>query len=306
MMGGSSIRRWDYVELTPYTISNSGLATQMAGTSRPSTATTHSTRSASGKLSPFRTPTGDGHRRCTPCHDGRFNYLVGRVPRHRWARPHYPAHTRRFVPRERSTGPILARDSRHFHAARSARRSTTLARSLLSHAVPACPKITSLAAYSYDPLLGEPSEQSNMFGLYLMDRFGNKELIYRDVSIGSLWPMPMRARPAPAVLFPHVKLKRGVAEGTFFLQNVYDSWPQLSATDNVRLSSCEFCRCCSRPHRMPTTPRSVGKCLAGQTSFGHRARGIRWIGLLFRTSPCAIRLFRLWMNMAWPSRRWTD
>ncbi len=52
-----------------------------------------------------------------------------------------------------------------------------------------------LAAYSFDPLIGEPSANpANMFGIYLVDRFGNKELLYRDLNIGSLWPTAAAAR----------------------------------------------------------------------------------------------------------------
>ena len=84
-----------------------------------------------------------------------------------------------------------------------------------------------LAAYSFDPLFGEPfANPANMFGIYLIDRFGNKELVYRDASIGSLWPTPLRARePIPAI--PSDLAHGGAGEGTFFLQNVYDSWPDL-------------------------------------------------------------------------------
>jgi hypothetical protein len=84
-----------------------------------------------------------------------------------------------------------------------------------------------LAAYSFEPLIGEPlANRANMFGLYLVDRFGNKELIYRDVSIGSLWPTPLRARPRPPAVVS--SLAEGLPdEGTFFLQNVYESWPLL-------------------------------------------------------------------------------
>ena len=58
-----------------------------------------------------------------------------------------------------------------------------------------------LAAYSFDPLIGEPTwNRANMFGLYLVDAFGNKELLYRDLNIASLWPLLARARtPGPCV-----------------------------------------------------------------------------------------------------------
>lgn len=84
-----------------------------------------------------------------------------------------------------------------------------------------------LAAYSYDPLLGEPlANKPNMFGLYLVDRFGNRELLYRDLNICSLWAMPLRSRPVPPVL-PSALDRTELADGTFMLQNVYDSWPAL-------------------------------------------------------------------------------
>jgi len=85
-----------------------------------------------------------------------------------------------------------------------------------------------LAAYSFDPLIGEPrANAANMFGIYLVDRFGNKELIYRDVNIGSLWPMPLCTRERVPAL-PSVLADTSGKEGILLLQNVYDSWPKLS------------------------------------------------------------------------------
>lgn len=86
-----------------------------------------------------------------------------------------------------------------------------------------------LAAYSFDPLIGEPNANpANMFGLYLMDRFGNKELIYRDVNIGSLWPTPLRARQRPPTQASSLAEEyAGEGEGTFFMQSISESWPKL-------------------------------------------------------------------------------
>jgi hypothetical protein len=90
-----------------------------------------------------------------------------------------------------------------------------------------------LAAYSYEPLIGEPhANRANMFGIYLVDRFGNKELLYRDVSVGSLWPMPLRARRRPPAM-PSLLVEDKPREGTFLLQDVYASWPQLSESRDV-------------------------------------------------------------------------
>jgi hypothetical protein len=92
-----------------------------------------------------------------------------------------------------------------------------------------------LAAYSYDPLFGEPDpNRANIFGLYLIDAFGNKELLYRDLNIASLWPVPLRARPQPPALPAVVEAERK-PEGTFFLRNVYSSWPRLPDVRIARL-----------------------------------------------------------------------
>jgi hypothetical protein len=84
-----------------------------------------------------------------------------------------------------------------------------------------------LAAYSFDRLLGEPDPNpSNMFGIYLVDCFGNKELLHRDPEICSLWPVPLRARSCPPTVASQPETE-APAEGAFFLQNVYESWPPL-------------------------------------------------------------------------------
>ena len=84
-----------------------------------------------------------------------------------------------------------------------------------------------LAAYSFDALIGEPNaNRPNMFGIYLVDRFGNKELLYRDANIASLWPMPLRARPTPPAIASNLE-ETDRNEGTFFIQNVNESWPEL-------------------------------------------------------------------------------
>ena len=92
-----------------------------------------------------------------------------------------------------------------------------------------------LAAYSFDTLRGEPYHNPpNLFGLYLVDRFGNKELLYRDLNISSSWPIPLRRRDKPPVL-SSVVAGEGEAEGTFFLQNVYKSWTPLPKKRITRL-----------------------------------------------------------------------
>jgi hypothetical protein len=92
-----------------------------------------------------------------------------------------------------------------------------------------------LAAYSFDALIGEPDPNpANMFGIYLVDCFGNKELLHRDPEISSLWPVPLRARPTPPAV-ASLRETNGVSEGAFFLQNVYQSWPPLPTNAVKRL-----------------------------------------------------------------------
>ena len=63
-----------------------------------------------------------------------------------------------------------------------------------------------LAAYTYSkvPPPGGPSNARGSdekgYGLYLIDVFGNKELIYKDTEISSSFPMPLQARQRPPVI----------------------------------------------------------------------------------------------------------
>ena len=58
--------------------------------------------------------------------------------------------------------------------------------------------------YSHDPAPGCGQESRGAdekgYGLYLIDVFGNKELIYKDPEISSSFPMPLRSRPRPPIL----------------------------------------------------------------------------------------------------------
>ncbi len=77
--------------------------------------------------------------------------------------------------------------------------------------------------------------QSN-YGIYLVDSFGNRELLYRDPAIACLDPIPLRARPRPHVV-PTGTIQAqadrpagaGVSNGTVAIMNVYESrqeWPK--------------------------------------------------------------------------------
>ncbi len=60
----------------------------------------------------------------------------------------------------------------------------------------------------------------NAMGLYLLDVFGNLELLYRDPEISSLAPIPLAPRPKPPA-HPGIAQWSGAQEGRVLVQNVY-------------------------------------------------------------------------------------
>jgi hypothetical protein len=78
------------------------------------------------------------------------------------------------------------------------------------------------------------------YGIYLLDVFGNKELVYRDPEIACQSPMPLRARPKPPVIPDEsVRVAKGEpAEATLAVVNVYDTlnpWPETMKVKSLRV-----------------------------------------------------------------------
>ncbi|MHC4994163.1 MAG: HzsA-related protein, partial [Planctomycetota bacterium] len=91
----------------------------------------------------------------------------------------------------------------------------------------------------------EPAEVASLkpdrtHGLYLVDAFGNKELIYRDPTIAAHSPIPLRARPAPPAtpeMVDRVPAEEE-AEATVSVLNVYESqtpWPDGTRIEALRI-----------------------------------------------------------------------
>lgn len=80
-----------------------------------------------------------------------------------------------------------------------------------------------LVSYSPTPLIWEPGANApNALGIYLLDRFGNRELIYRDPDIGSTSATPLRPRPVPPVLESLAPTRDASSPmGEMFLADVY-------------------------------------------------------------------------------------
>jgi len=82
---------------------------------------------------------------------------------------------------------------------------------------------------AYERGAGPPSTRK--YGIYLVDAFGNKELIYRDPDIACQSPIPVKARPTPPVQPEMCKrlAKDPPNEATVGVVNVYHSrqpWPE--------------------------------------------------------------------------------
>ncbi len=106
-------------------------------------------------------------------------------------------------------------------------------------------------------------------GIYWIDRFGNKELIYRDPEISCISPIPFRARPMPPVIpsaTTQAARDRKNPEdvnrpATVAVMNVYDSdfeWPQ-----GTRIEALRIMQVLAKATAPPNSPR-IG--IANQTN----------------------------------------
>lgn len=82
--------------------------------------------------------------------------------------------------------------------------------------------------------------QRGNYGIYLLDAFGNRELIYRDPEIACQNPIPLRARAMPPEIPGPVpdETAEEAGEGVLTVLNVYDSlkpWPEESTIDALRV-----------------------------------------------------------------------
>ena len=106
------------------------------------------------------------------------------------------------------------------------------------------------------------------YGIYLVDAFGNKELIYRDPEIASHNPIPLRPTEKPPVtvnpqLVADAKpIKPGdTGEGTMAVVNIYDTmrpWPETMKAKEIRIYQLLPCS-------VPTghaVPHQTGKRIA--------------------------------------------
>ena len=112
-----------------------------------------------------------------------------------------------------------------------------------------------------------PDTQAN-YGLYLVDAFGNRELIYRDPAIGCSAPTPLRptSKPAgcvdPQLAADAPPLKPGdEGEATMAVLNVHQSLRPLPPGTQVKALRILQLLPCSVPSGFP--PHQTGKRIAG-------------------------------------------
>jgi len=71
------------------------------------------------------------------------------------------------------------------------------------------------------------------YGIYLVDALGGRELIYRDPAMSCFSPIPVQPRSTPPALVS--TLQPGRKDGSFIIQNVYDSVASLAPGSVKRL-----------------------------------------------------------------------
>ncbi len=119
-------------------------------------------------------------------------------------------------------------------------------------------------------------------GIYWIDRFGNRQLLYRDPAISCLSPIPLRPRPRPPVL-PDLTVQTAVAavqhpappSATISVVSVYDSdfeWPA-----QARVTALRIVQVLPKTTPPPNVPRiGIAEQTNARAVLGDRAGGSGW------------------------------
>jgi hypothetical protein len=82
--------------------------------------------------------------------------------------------------------------------------------------------------------VNDANNPPDAMGIYLLDVFGNLELLHRDPDISSAYPMPLRARVPPTVQASTLEWA-GPQTGRFLLQDIYQGLPDVPRGSVKRL-----------------------------------------------------------------------
>lgn len=126
-----------------------------------------------------------------------------------------------------------------------------------------------LTAYTPEPLAREGQVQSEAaYGIYLVDRLGGRELIYRDPAMSCFSPIPIRPRPRPPVL-PAVREEPATDTGVFFVENVYRSTQAIAqgSVEGLRVLRV-YPQTVESPPNRSITPYEMPKRIVGTAPVG--------------------------------------
>lgn len=114
------------------------------------------------------------------------------------------------------------------------------------------------------------------YGIYLVDAFGNRELIYRDPEVGALDPMPLRPRTRPPVIPDKCdRLTDNPSdEGTMAVINVYDTMMPFPEGAEIKALRIYQIYPCSGPSAVNISPHQTGRRIAEASDSINLARSI--------------------------------
>ena len=136
----------------------------------------------------------------------------------------------------------------------------------------------------YDATLAGAGKSRNAngdYGIYLVDAFGNKELVYRDPEIGCSSPIPLRPaaqeplQRTPTSLADAKPLKPGdVGEGTMAVLNIFNTLRPLPAGTKATTLRILQVLPCAVPSGTSLSPHQTGKRIA---EAGDSIVNARWV-----------------------------
>jgi len=147
----------------------------------------------------------------------------------------------------------------------------------------------------YEPMITPGTGQQGKkhiafnYGIYLLDIFGNKELIYRDPEIACLSPMPLRPRLKPPIMPDEsVRVAEGQpAEATLALVNVYDTLTPWS--EDIKIKSLRVYQIlpamCWAQCRWKKTVAHISQYRQGRNYFSRL-----WMTTVWRFNQCVQQL----------------
>ena len=158
-----------------------------------------------------------------------------------------------------------------------------------------------LVGYSPKPLIMEPqANDPAALGIYLLDRRGNRELIYRDPAIGSSHPLPLVPRrclrSCPACCRP--TRRRPV---NWSCRTSIKAWAMTSRAAASR--PCGSSRFCPRRRRWPTGRASGWPAKSRRGRSWARCRSSRMDRRDSSSRPSSPSCSRPWTRTVWPIRR---